>query len=470
MRSKTFKFLFFFLFLAGLAQAQEAAQAPVPVPEATPTNPYYALFFSEKVLTVSREGDGLVPGTLRTALAQASGIRAQNSFTLVKIVFEPAVRRVRVTKGPLPEIDGSLTTLDCQTPLGRGIIEGAIEDTEGLDPGEELAGLKITSTGNAVRNCHVTGFPGAGILLRGTRNVIEYNTIGYHKDVPETAIPASTAYEEPKTNRGAGVAIGPGANANTVQNNEIVANTFNGVEISQQAGGGNKVIYNFFAKNSGKAIKTPSSGPATRAPQITKITHQGDLYIFQVTAEPKSELQLYVAGAKDDEIVLNVANGVYSGSEAYTLSTKSKGFVPGQTRIFALSQSQDGNTSEFSAAQAIPGPPPASGVFVSAAPEPESAPPKGETSESKSAPAEESEVVEVDIPDGDAPPSTVTHSPSGEEVKKPSVSENLPPPAAPHNAPEVPDTTLNVKGMGDKGGQPDNGGNPKNNDVSSLGI
>ncbi|MDX1387201.1 MAG: hypothetical protein R3257_06390, partial [bacterium] len=82
----------------------------------------YSALFTEEVLEVTRERDGLLEGTLRTVLIQASGIRSQNSFTLVRIVFSPQVRRVRITKGPLPKIDGSLTTLDCTHPQGRVIL------------------------------------------------------------------------------------------------------------------------------------------------------------------------------------------------------------------------------------------------------------------------------------------------------------------------------------------------------------
>jgi hypothetical protein len=460
--AKWFHTLLFFSWIAGCSAL---ASAQNPQPETAAANPYYA-FFTEKVLTVTREGDGLIPGTLRAALAQASGFRAQNSFTLVKIVFDPTVKRVRVTKGPLPEIDGALTTLDCQTPQGRGIIEGAIEDTEGLDPGEELAGLKITSTGNAVRNCHITGFPSAGILLRGTRNIIEYNTIGYHKDSPETTIPASAAYEEPKTNRGPGILIGAGANANVIQNNDIVANAFNGVEFSPNAGDGNKVLYNFFAKNSGKPIKAPAGGTRTPTPHITKITREGDVYVVQGSAEPKSEVQLYLVGGKDDEVGLNISAGIYTATEAFSVATKSKGFVPGQTKILALSQGQDGNTSEFSGAQAVPGPAP-SGVIVSAAPEPESGAGAKPETETKSGSGEgSSDTVEVDIPEGesDAAPA----QPSGEAPKKSTGSESTSPQAATSSS--EPDTALNVKGLGDKGGPPDSGSGQRNSEISSLGI
>ncbi|HEX5034024.1 MAG TPA: right-handed parallel beta-helix repeat-containing protein, partial [bacterium] len=235
----------------------------------------FSQLFSEKVLTVSRGGDGLLPGTLRTALIQASGIRAQSGFTLVKIVFDPTIDRVRVTKGPLPEVSGSLTTIDCQTPQGRVLIEGVAENEAGVDPTIEVAGLKITSSGNVVRNCHFTGFGGPGILVKGNRNTIEFNTIGYHKDSPETAISSSALFGEPKTNQGAGILLGDGASENLIQSNDIVANTFNGVEIGQGAGPNNKIVYNYFSKNSGQAIKVGPNRYSTKRPQITKVVQEG---------------------------------------------------------------------------------------------------------------------------------------------------------------------------------------------------
>ncbi len=457
-----------FLFLASLGRVPELFAEPAPA-AAAPTNPYFTEFFSEKVLTVTREGDGILPGTLRTALIQASGFRGQNSFVLVRIVFDPTVKRVRVTKGPLPEIDGSLTTLDCQNSVGRGLIEGAIEDTEGLDPGEEIAGLKITSNGNTVRNCHLTGFQGSGILIRGNRNVVEYNTLGYHKDVPETAVPPSPLFDEPKTNKGAGVALGAGASDNQVQNNEIIANTFNGVELTQAVGKGNKVTYNLFSKNSGKPIKVVPNGQAGRTPQITKITKDGERYIISGLADPKSEVQLYVLGKEDSEIGMNLVNGVPTTQEGFSIETTNKRFVANQTRLVALSYNSEGNSSEFSTPIVIPGNIPASAVVIGSADTdhapatPSSGSPASASSSAvTSAPGGDPQTIEVDIPDTD-------HSTPAEEAAKPAPVSQAPAPAA-APAESKPETSLNVKGVGEKGGEPDSGGTSKTNEVSSLGI
>jgi len=443
--------------LASYAQDQSANKE-------SPTSVYFNQFFSEKVLTVTREGDGILPGTLRNALIQASLIRSQNSFTMVKIVFDPMVKRIRITNGPLPEIDGSLTTLDCLNGVGRGLIEGADEDTEGQDPAEEIAGLKLTSNGNTIRNCHITGFAGPGILIRGNRNQIEYDTIGYHKDAPETAVPVSTVYDSPKTNKGAGILIGASSSENSVQNNEIIANTFNGVELAQGAGRGNKIAYNYFSKNSGKPIKVIQGTTPLRMPQITKITKEGEYYVITGTAEPRAGIQIYLLGKDEGEIGLNVIPESHTSSENFQISTKNKGFVPNQTKVIALTHSIDGNSSEFSNAVAIPGNVSSTPIIIGTpeSAEPVSVPaPKSETPSTASKPATDNDVHEIDIPDGD--------NASVEEPAQPRATlPNLPTtPAA--GKTEAPETSLNVKGVGDKGGTPDSGSD-KSHEVSSLGI
>src|SRR5262249_48871588 len=174
IRTRLLKLLGFFLSLGvtlTVGSAAFAENGAVPPPSAatqtpqaaqgqTAIDPRFAQIFTEQVLTVTRESDGLLPGTLRTALIQASGIRGQNAFSMVRIVFDPGVRHVLLSKGPLPEVPGSLTTIDCQNAQGRVLIEGSAEDPEGVDPTQEIAGLKLTSNGNVVRNCHITGFRG----------------------------------------------------------------------------------------------------------------------------------------------------------------------------------------------------------------------------------------------------------------------------------------------------------------------
>ncbi|MFO1464641.1 MAG: right-handed parallel beta-helix repeat-containing protein [bacterium] len=424
---------------------------------------YFTQFFNEKVLTVSREGDGIFPGTLRAALIQASGIRSQNPFTLVRIAFDPSVKRVRITKGALPEVSGSLTTIDCQTPQGRVLIEGVQENTEGIDPNEEIAGLKLTSNGNAVRNCHITGFRGPGLLIRGNRNTVEYNTIGYHKAVPETAVEASALFEEPKTNQGSGVFLGDGSSENLVQNNEIVGNAFNGVELSGGVGTGNKIVYNMFAKNSGRPIKAAPSANASRQPQITKIVQQGDLYLISGIAEARASLQIYTLGKEDGEIGMIVVPDTQLPQETFTVATKSKGFVPNQTKIVALLQGVGRNSSEFSNPITIPGP----NATVIGTPETEGAAPKIEVQPApKEEPAHEGEgeaggAEPANAEGGKAPASAATNSNSSAPAGKPAVADKA----------NEPETVINLNGAGEPGHEPDGGGlSEKSAKVSSLGI
>lgn len=432
---------------------------------------YFSQIFNEKVLTVSREGDGLLPGTLRTALIQAGGIRSQNAFTLVRIVFEPTVKRVRITKGPLPEVSGSLTTIDCQNAQGRGMIEGVDENTEGIDPTVEVAGLKLTSNGNAVRNCHVTGFRGPGILIRGNRNTVEYNTIGYHKAVAESAVEASAIFGEPKTNQGAGVFIGDGSSENVVQNNEIVANAFNGVELSGGVGAANKVTFNFFAKNSGRPIKLAPNGHATRQPQITKIVQQGDLFLISGVAEAKADLQIYTGGKEDGEVGMIVVPGTQIPADTFTVATKSKGFVPNQTKIVALAQAPNRNTSEFSSPIVIPGP---NATVIGSAPEPEApAAAKPEAPAKEEAAPAEGETGEGEF---NSPDNLMDNSGAG---KPPAAAVPAPGSVVPsaQAAPKAvdkshePETVINLNGAGEPGHEPETGGlSEKTAKVSAMGI
>lgn len=410
----------------------------------------FSQLFSEKVLTVSRGGDGLLPGTLRTALIQASGIRSQSAFTLVKIVFDPSIDRVRVTKGPLPEVSGSLTTIDCQTPQGRAVIEGIDENEAGVDPTIEVAGLKLTSSGNVVRNCHITGFRGPGILIKGNRNTVEFNTLGYHKDSSETVVASSAIFGEPKTNQGAGVLIGDGASENVIQSNDIVANSFNGVEVGQGAGANNKIVYNFFSKNSGQAIKVGPNRFSTKQPQITKVVQEGDLFMISGVAEANVELQIYTVGKETGEVGMIVVPRVQIPRDNFIISTKSKGFIPNQTKIVALAHGIGRNSSEFSSAIVIPAPNSTSTAPIEAAPA-EAAPTTKPDAPGKEEPAEGGEsAVENEaeqVVDSDAPPKNADVKPIPKPASQPKLPEKT----------NEADPVINIQGMGEGSHEPDSG-------------
>lgn len=430
----------------------------------------YGALFSEEVLTVNRERDGILPGTLRSALIQANSIRAQNSFALVRIVFDPGVERVRITKGPLPEIDGSLTTVDCAQSQSRIVLEYvAPEDNAGEDPGEEASVLTLASNGNAIRNCHLTGAVGPGILIRGNRNVIEQNTIGYHAEVAEAAIPLSALLGEPQTNGRAGVMLGKGSNENVIQHNEIVGNTHHGIMLEDGVGTGNKMLYNFFAKNSGQPIKMQAGTPSALTPTIQRITQFGDTFYIEGTSSPRAIIQIYLVGEKRDHIEMLVAEGQdhpKNNSASFSLATKSKGFVLGKTQVVALAHSDNLNTSEFS------------DPIIVGTPEqgPEAAPAEGTVQEMETSSGEEKAQGEGETngetangageqpengPEKSAPPANPNHSPNSPTTPQGGNTGKI-------VGGSEPDTVINLHGQGDGGANPDSGSD-KNN-VTGLGY
>jgi hypothetical protein len=386
----------------------------------------YASFFTEEVLTVDRERDGILPGTLRTALVQAGGILAKNNFTIVKIVFAPQVKRIQITKGLLPEIDGSLMTIDCRAHQEKVVIEWASQVEAGEDPGEERVGFKISGNGNTVRGCHLTGFPASGILITGNRNVIEDNVLGYHKEVPETAVEASSLYQEPKTNGRAGIQLAKGANENKIRHNDIVGNTFHGIFIEEGVGTANEISYNFFSKNSGQAIKAMPSGNKTQTPTLQRITQNGGTYLIEGTTPPRSTVQIYQAGGGSDEVGMLVKEEKQYQSDKFTITIEDRGIVPNETQLVVLAQALGKNTSEFSTPVLVSGPP--------------ANPPPAE--------------IQVQAP-------TPEPAPAEKELSSP-----------PQSAPEEkPDVIIDVQGQGEDGGEPDGTADePRQNETSALGI
>jgi hypothetical protein len=414
----------------------------------------YGALFSEEILTVNRERDGILPGTLRSAVVQANSIRAQNSFALVRIVFDPAVERVRITKGPLPEIDGSLTTIDCSRFQSRIVLEYVKpEDNAGEDPGEEASVFTLSSNGNVIRNCHITGAVGPGILVRGNRNVIEQNTIGFHAEVAEAAVPPSALLNDPQTNGRSGITLGKGSNENLIQHNNIIGNTYHGVYLEDGVGTGNKILYNFFAKNSGLPIKEQPGNQSALTPTIKKITQQGDTFYIEGSSSPGAHVQIYLVGEKRDQIEMLVAEGQdhpKNNSAVFSLATKSKGFVLGHTQVVALAHGENLNTSEFSDPIIVGIP--EHDISVEPAPEnPEAAPDtagaeektEGETETTTEAPAQ-----------APTPESNMPSTPQGTKTGK--------------NLGGEPDTVINLHGQGDGGSSPDSGVE-KQNSITGMG-
>ncbi len=440
----------------------------------------YSALFTEEILTVTKERDGLLPGTLRTALIQASGIRAQNSFTIVKIVFSPQVRRLQITKGPLPDWEGSLLTIDCSIPDGRGIIEYvAREDDAGEDPSQEPSVLTLRSNGNLIRNCHLTGATGAGIKIFGNHNIIEHSALGFHQEVPETAAPPSALYQVPKTNGKAGVYLGPGANENQIQHNDIVANTYHGVFLDRGVGTANRIEFNYFVKNSGESIKAVQGTPVTPSPTLQNIRQEGDRFIISGTASPRSEIQIYMTGKTKDEVGMLVvqAKGPSPMERGhFEIETKSKGFVLGETQLVAQSHGFNLNSSEFSSPILVGSPKtpvedPASDVRENEADNTEA--PIIEEGEGP----EEAEV-EVDEGHPELPQPRIKDTRYHPNVTNPDERPDQPAGQGSQVGTQVgtrfptsgeSSTVINLNGQGDGGGQPDTGSNQQN-DVNSMGI
>lgn len=452
----------------------------------------YSALFSEEVLTVTKERDGLLPGTLRTAFIQASGIRAQNPFALVKIVFSPQVRRLQITKGPLPDWEGSLLTLDCSIPDGRGIIEYVPrQDDAGEDPSEDPSVLVLRSNNNLIRNCHLTGATGHGIRVLGNHNIIEHSAIGFHQEIPETAVPPSALYQAPKTNGKAGIYLGPGANENIIQHNDIVANTFHGVYLDRGVGTANRIEYNYFAKNSGEAIKSIPGTPLTPPPTLQNIRQEGDRFIISGTAPTRAELQIYMMGKGSDEVGMLVTQSKGPSPMAhghFEIETKSKGFVLGETKLVAQAHGFNMNSSEFSTPILVGAPKTTPNEEVlGETPEEETEsgealppPYEGENegnAETGEVPAENSEGEEsVELPQP-----RVSDNRYHPNVPAPEAEDRPDRPAEPGRdagvevgarfpiSGESPPTVINLNGQGDGGGQPDSG-SPQQNEVTSMGI
>jgi parallel beta-helix repeat protein len=137
-----------------------------------------------------------------------------------------------------------------------GRLTGAISRVtlDGSGAGAGANGLEVRGANSTVRNLHVTGFPGHGLLISGTPPPGG----GGH-------LVEGCAFE---SNGGHGVFIEGGTPGNTISGNEIVLNSGDGVHIGSPArpevpGGGNVVAGNpSIARNGGHGVvgnDTPSN-------------------------------------------------------------------------------------------------------------------------------------------------------------------------------------------------------------------
>ncbi len=348
MGGRFLKSLFFVILSLGIVALTQNAFSQ----ENTSSPTFMNQFFSEQTLTVTNEGDGFVPGTLRTVLLQAAGIRKNNPFTLIKIVFDPNVRSARIIKGPL-RLEGGLTQIDC---ANRVNIDGSLFDTLYVDEKETLGGILIRSSGNVIKNCRIFGFPGKTIVLTGNRNQIRENIIGI-----SSASKASNPYaalagnvDENRSGSNTGIYIDDTASENLIESNNIIGHKFDGIAFSQNSGTGNRIVGNAFNENSGKGINEPDNPNKTYKPFIKSITKENDGYIISGTLNDMAEIEFYLASATGREGKMPITPPTLLNRGDFALSIKNKGFIPGLTRIVVVATSPGKNTSEFSDPALIP--------------------------------------------------------------------------------------------------------------------
>lgn len=341
-----------FSFFAFLALSFIAASPSVYSQENSSASSLMGQFFTEQTLTVTNEGDGFVPGTLRTVLLQAAGIRKNNPFALVKINFDPNVRSARIVKGPL-RMEGGLIQIDC---AGKATIDGSLFDTRYLDEKEISAGILIRSSGNSIRGCKIYGFPGKNILIAGNRNQIRENIIGVSSGAkpnnPYSAL--ASAVDESKLPSNTGIYLDDHSSENLIESNNILGHKTEGIAFSNLAGTGNKIVGNAFSENAAKSIHSAENQYRSYKPLLKSITREGDAFVLTGTLSEPGEVEIYLAGPSGREGKMPITPPTLANRGDFALSIKNKGFVPGVTKLVALVSSLGKNTSEFSEPALIP--------------------------------------------------------------------------------------------------------------------
>lgn len=331
----------------------------------------YTNLFHEEILTVTTERDGYTEGTLRAAIIGANGLRSQTPYTTVKINMTPHVRRIQITKGALPSLEGSLITLNCLNGSGKVLIEKINEeplaDAKASKESEESANpghvLRIISNNNTIRSCHFTGGLGAGLAIFGNHNIIEHNTLGYLKDHSAKHLGAALLRGTPQGNQGPGLFIGEGSHDNLVQHNEILGNNASGIKLGPGVGAGNEIRYNYFSKNQGSPIQSSPSPWQIQSPSIERITlikDQTNEATWKITGTrpAQSRVQLYTSNPTEAEINTLIAE--YDGRGAkratqFEIEVAQNALPENTPALSALAFKKNFNTSEFSRPAPIPG-------------------------------------------------------------------------------------------------------------------
>lgn len=309
--------------------------------------------FSEQILTVTKEGDGLIAGTLRTVLMQALGIRQNNPFTLVTINFDPSIKKIRISKGNLPPIDKGLITIDCG---GKIILDGSQINPAELEPNEKITGITFRSSGNILKGCRFVGFKGAAVVLSGNRNQIRGNSFG---DSAKSATQTIGNSNDDSSNNGTAILILDESSENLIEANEFIHNRQESIVFNSQNGSGNRITANSFINNGQKGIQSNQNSNQTPKLTLRSIVKEGDGYLVSGTLNEPGEIELLMAySANKENKITTIVPLIPFGKGDFSLSIKNKGFTPGTTKIFALSTAAGRNTSEFSDPVLIPIDPP----------------------------------------------------------------------------------------------------------------
>jgi len=312
-----------------------------------PPSPFAGSFFNEESLMVTKESDGLMSGTLRAVLLQASGIRSKNPFTKVRISFDPSLKKV-ILKKNLATIQEGLIHLDC----GKAIIDGSQIENSSLESGEQVTGIHIKSSENLIKNCQFSGFKGYALLIEGNRNQISKNTFGgVSSKASSNPISSLIPIEITQPNNVA-LFISNNVSENFIEDNEFIGNQ-EGISFAANVGNGNRLKGNTF-EGQNKAVSANENPHKTSKIILKEIRKENDVYLLTAQIPEKSDIEIYLAdpNGKEGKTLLVPATAFEAGEASFTLSNPD--LQAGLSKIVALSTRVGKNTSEFSEALLIP--------------------------------------------------------------------------------------------------------------------
>ncbi|MEL6187853.1 MAG: right-handed parallel beta-helix repeat-containing protein [Myxococcota bacterium] len=188
--------------------------------------------FADACFFVTNTDPGVVPGSFAQAIQDANGAALGGSQTTM-IVFDipGAGAQVIDVDSPLPPIigpgiivnglsqPGAAPSTDDEAATVQVVLDGSSFPTNPVQPG-----ILVTGDSNVIKGLGVQNFSGAGILVRGSHNVVRDNRIGVD------------AAGQAQPNAGSGVDIREVTFANRVEDNLIDANDEHGVSVLRSEG------------------------------------------------------------------------------------------------------------------------------------------------------------------------------------------------------------------------------------------